>query len=127
MSKKFIKNHINKSFISPISCEDFKNIHECVEAYIKEILLLGLRRQGGNFKQSSRVIRHSYIKIEEYTFKKSMELLMMPNWNSMKTNNFRLAELEYFVLNYSCKVRNILVHGNFYPSKISEYEFLYNR
>lgn len=126
MSKKYIYTNLIVEKSSQINCEDFKRMHECLESYIKEILLLGLRNKGGKYKESDRVIRHSFIKVKADTFDKAMLLIGMPSWRSLKANNTKLRKLENLVLNYSCHVRNILVHGGYYPSKPNEYELLYN-
>lgn len=126
MSKKNIKEALNLIPNSTVTSDEFKKMHEYMESYIKKILLIGLRKAGGKYKVSDRVIRHSFIKINGSSFTKSMQLIGMPNWNILKANNEKLAKLESLVINYSCHVRNILVHGGYYPNKQDEYELLYN-
>ena len=116
MSKKNIISNLTSTITNQATCDDFKNMHECLESYFKEILLIGLRKKGGKYKDASRAIRHSFIKMNSNTFNRAMQLIEMPDsWNDMKKKNSKLAELENLVLNYSCHVRNILVHGGYYP------------
>lgn len=126
ISKKLIKSRLNNT-PNPIREQDFLDMHIAVEGYLKHLFLVGLRLKGCTYKESVQVIRGSYIRVNSDSFKAAF-ILMNCNtrWHQMKIRNNRLKELESLLANYTSKVRNIIVHGNYYPYQANELELLYN-
>lgn len=125
ISKKLIKNRLNNT-PNPIRQQDFLDMHIAVEGYLKHLFLVGLRLQGCTYKESVKVIQSHHIKLNSDTFKAAFRLMKSKkSWHQIKNKAKRLRELEKLCYDYTSKVRNIIVHGNFYRYKSDELKLLY--
>lgn len=126
ISKKLIKNRLNNT-PNPMREQDFLDMHIAVEGYLKHLFLVGLRLQDCTYKESVKMIRVSYIKVNSSSFKAAFRLMRCrTSWHQMKSRNNRLKELDSLFGDYTSKVRNIIIHGNYFPYKANELELLYN-
>lgn len=100
ISKKLIKNRLNNT-PNPIREQDFLDMHIAVEGYLKHLFLVGLRLQGCTYKESVKVIRGSFIRVNSGSFRAAFILMnCRKSWHQMKNRNNRLKELDRLFSDY---------------------------
>ena len=115
ISPKKLKTFFSKGHKTKDSAYFLKS-HIYMEAYLKRVMLIGLRLQGVQYKKSEKIILLSYFPLGKFV-NKAICLLDSSNirdekkislWNTEHPDFFLLREL---VLNFSAKYRNQIVHG----------------
>ena len=106
MYLKDFKNILNDE---TISCEQFLRIHCCVEELFRRLLLIGLRLQGVQYKESELISENYYNRDQNEKLKLALKYCNINYQDLLKYNNFN--ELQMLYLKFTCRHRNKLMHG----------------
>jgi hypothetical protein len=110
-----LKSGLSSQRVSYDSSEFF-DIHRNIEAYIKRILLIGLRLNGIKYKEATTIVESTYINTAKL-IEKVLFLLDQSKSNQQQVIiELKIKHKEFFVLKelllkFSSKYRNWLAHG----------------
>jgi len=95
---------------------DFLNLHRYTEAYVKRVLLIGLRVNGVKYKESGKIVESTFSPTASLV-EKTLFLLDQSGGKhgeviqQLKVKYATFFELNYLLTKFSAKYRNWLAHG----------------
>jgi len=105
--------------------EDFLLLHRYAEAYLKRVLLIGLRLRGAQYESSKIIVENTYLTTKAL-IPKCMVLLMRDGkkqadvGKTLSSKYPDFIELQKLFLEFTSRYRNILAHGLIYEIKDAE-------
>jgi len=111
-----LKDNLLSSQESVFQSNDFLMLHRFVEAYLKRVLLIGLRLHGVQYEASKKIIEGTYLNTSSL-INKCMLLLSASGTkqaeieNVLKSQYPDFIELRKLFLDFTSKYRNVLAHG----------------
>ena len=95
---------------------DFLNLHRYTEAYVKRVLLIGLRLNGVKYEESRKIVESTFLNtgqlIEKVLFLLDQSGAKQGDVIQQFKNKYAdFFELKELVLKFSAKYRNWLAHG----------------
>jgi len=107
------------------SSSEFFDLHRYIEAYIKRILLIGLRLNGIKYKQSTIIVESTYLNTANLIEKVLFLLDQSDSKQNIIIEKLKKNHVDFFVLKellikFSSKYRNWLAHGTIIELKDTE-------
>lgn len=102
--------------------EYFLRLHQHLEAYLKHLLLIGVRKQfKAEYDLARRVINSANVPFNDASFVHAFRFLgFKQSWIQFKKANQEVAILAQLCFQYASKVRNMLLHGSYYTFQHGE-------
>lgn len=130
------KTHINRYIVDqiglPKTSKEVDQMHKFFETYMKHLALTVLRLNGAKYKEAKSYVTKSWIPCNQDQLRKMVLLLFNQKANNkqywtqlLKKNKALRISLE-LLFNYAARIRNLTVHGNFYPFKEGEEALIYS-
>ena len=130
------KTHINRYIVDqiglPKTSKEVDQMHKFFETYMKHLALTVLRLNGAKYKEAKSYVTKSWIPCNQDQLRKMVLLLFNQKANNkqywtqlLKKNKVLRVSLE-LLFNYAARIRNLTVHGNFYPFKEGEEALIYS-
>jgi len=111
-----LKEKLLSDQTSEFQSDEFLLLHRYAEAYLKRVLLIGLRLRGVQYKSSVIIVENTYLTTRAL-IPKCMMLLMHGSTKQADVEKMLLSKypdfqkLQKLFLEFTSKYRNILAHG----------------
>lgn len=124
ISSKLIKTGLKSRKVN-YSSSEFFDIHRYIEAYIKRILLIGLRLNGVKYAESTTIVESTYINTANLIEKVLFLLDTSGDNQKVVVDKLKKKHKDFFVLKelllkFSSNYRNWLAHGTIIELKDPE-------
>ncbi len=116
ISLKKLKEKLLSNQSSEFKPSEFLLLHRYSEAYLKRVLLIGLRLRGAQYESSKKIVENTYLTTKAL-IPKCMVLLMRDGTKQKDVEKMLLSKYPDFIdlqnlfLEFTSKYRNILAHG----------------